>query len=174
MSIGGTKKVIDDLTFFEEQLLSPIQPVVRIFTLYSTGLTETRGHVANWVQNGPEMVRAIPLKAGDAKVLLVRRFPKNPNRLQRVPFVVSRRRLEAGLDELTKSEAEGGHKAFQQNRLVQNGRVKIRRENLDDYNEGVEPTLEIVVVDQGRMDVDEALFEKWISKEQHLQLIGWI
>ena len=115
--------------------------------------------MANWVQNGPEMVRAIPLKAGDAKVLLVRRFPKDPNRMQRVPFVVSRRRLEAGLNELTKPEAEGGHKAFQKNRLVVNGLVPIQRENLADYEEGVEPKMDIHVVDQGAAFLDEAFFE---------------
>jgi len=50
MSIGPTFPAIDALTYFEEQLVAPIQPVVRIFTLYSTGLTELRGHVANWHQ----------------------------------------------------------------------------------------------------------------------------
>ena len=115
MSFGATHEALDNLTYFEEQLLSPIQPVVRIFTLYGTGLTETRGHVANWVQNGPEYVRGIPLKAKDAKVLLVRRFPKDPNRVQRVPFVVSRRRLEAALDQLVKPEDQGGHGAFPPN-----------------------------------------------------------
>ncbi len=93
MSIGEAFAALDALTYFEEQLLSPIQPVVRIFTLYGTGLTEMRGHVANWVQGGPQLVRDIPLKAKDAKILLVRRFPKDPARKQRVPFVVSARRL---------------------------------------------------------------------------------
>ena len=39
MSIGDTNEALDALTYFEEQLLSPIQPVVRSFTLYSTGRT---------------------------------------------------------------------------------------------------------------------------------------
>ena len=39
MTFGPTHKALDELTYFEEQLLSPIQPVVRIFTLYGTGLT---------------------------------------------------------------------------------------------------------------------------------------
>ena len=77
MSIGGTFPALDALTFFEEELLSPIQPVVRIFTLYQTGQAEMRGHVANWAQAGPQWVREIPAKAGDSKILLVRRFPKD-------------------------------------------------------------------------------------------------
>jgi hypothetical protein len=77
MSIGGTHAALDALTFFEEELLSPVQPVVRIFTLYQTGQAELRGHVANWAQAGPQWVREIPAKAGDSKILLVRRFPKD-------------------------------------------------------------------------------------------------
>ena len=163
MTFGPTYKVLDDLTYFEEQLLSPIQPVVRIFTLHGTGLTEARGHVANWVQNGPEYVRAIPLKAGDAKILLVRRFPKDPNRKQRVPFVVSRQRLEAALNQLTRPEAEGGHRAFQENRLVRNGRVPIAQENLEEYKEGEEPEgLQVTVVEQHETCcLDEALLGRW-------------
>ena len=42
MNFGPTHEALDNLTYFEEQLPSPIQPVVRIFTLYSTGLTEAR------------------------------------------------------------------------------------------------------------------------------------
>ena len=38
MSIGRTFAAVDALTYFEEQLLSPIQPVGRVFTLYGTGL----------------------------------------------------------------------------------------------------------------------------------------
>ena len=41
MSIGDTNEAFDALTYFEEQLLSPIQPVVRSFTLYSTGLIDS-------------------------------------------------------------------------------------------------------------------------------------
>ena len=52
MSLGPTFPAIDALTYFEEQLVALIQPVVRIFTLYSTGLTELRGHVANWHHGG--------------------------------------------------------------------------------------------------------------------------
>ena len=165
MTFGPTHQAIDDLTFFEEQLLSPIQPVVRIFTLYGTGLTEARGHVANWVQNGPEYVRGIPLKAGDAKVLLVRRFPKDPNRKQRVPFVVSRTRLEAALNQLVRPEAEGGHRAFQRDRLVRHGLVPILRENLNEYDpDGAEPTgMQVSVVEQGgKFVLDKPLLGKWV------------
>ena len=65
VAFGPTNAALDNLTFFEEQLVSPVQPVVRVFTLHGTGLTECRGHVANWVQSGPEFVRDIPLKAKD-------------------------------------------------------------------------------------------------------------
>ena len=46
MTFGPTHAALDDLTYFEEQLFSPIQPVVRTFTLYGTGLTEG-DHVAH-------------------------------------------------------------------------------------------------------------------------------
>ena len=177
MTFGKTHQALDDLTYFEEQLVSPIQPVVRIFTLYGTGLTEARGHVANWVQNGPEYVRAIPLKAGDAKVLLVRRFPKDPNRKQRVPFVVSRTRLEAALNQLTLPEAQGGHRAFQQDRLVRHGLVPISRENLEEYDpDGSEPTgLQVSVVEQGgKFVLDKPLLGKWLGEHLKLQLNGQV
>ena len=78
MTFGPTCAALDNLTYFEEQLLSPIQPVVRIFTLYGTGLTEARGHVANWVQNGPEYVRNIPLKAGTRRSSSCGASPRTP------------------------------------------------------------------------------------------------
>ena len=160
MSYGDTTAALDALTYFEEQLLSPIQPVVRIFTLYGTGQTEVRGHVANWVQGGPEFVRDVPLKAKDAKILLVRRFPKDPNRKQRVPFVVSGRRLMAGLKCLLEQ-----HRAFQKNGLHVDG-VRVSTVNLDAYDlQGKEPEgMDVTVVEQ-RQDIllDEALFAKWID-----------
>ena len=55
-----------------------------------------RGHVGNLFQNGPQYVRSIPAAIGDMKMLLIRRCPKDPNRKQRIPFLVSRRRLEKG------------------------------------------------------------------------------
>ncbi len=56
---GETLPETDALTFFEEELLSPIQHLVRIFTLYGTGQCELRGHVGNLFQNGPQFVRDI-------------------------------------------------------------------------------------------------------------------
>ena len=50
----------DALSYFEEEILSPIQHMVRIFTLYGTGQCELRGHVGNLFQNGPQFVRDIP------------------------------------------------------------------------------------------------------------------
>ena len=176
MDIGETKAALDNLTYFEEQLLSPVQPVVRIFTLYSTGLTELRGHVANWVQGGPEFVRAIPLRAGDAKILLVRRFPKEPGRKQRVPFVVSRSRLEAALHELTQPEEDGGHRAFQKNRLTRHG-VPVERKNLEAYGEDEEPQdLQVHVAEQkGDVLMDLELFTKWLNVDaQQMQLNGQV
>ena len=89
---GETLPETGDLTYFEEELLSPIQHLVRIFTLYSTGQCELRGHVGNLFQNGPQFVREIPAAIGDMKMLLIRRCPKDPHRKQRVPFLVSRLR----------------------------------------------------------------------------------
>ncbi|CAK0870327.1 unnamed protein product, partial [Prorocentrum cordatum] len=177
MTFGRTHEALDALTYFEEQLLSPIQPVVRIFTLYGTGLTEARGHVANWVQNGPELVRAIPLKAGDAKILLVRRFPKDPQRKQRAPFVVSRQRLEAALQQLLKPEDQGGHRAFQRNRLVRNGLAPVNWDNLSAYDDtGREPEgMEVKVVEQhGPLYLDKALLGKWTALNLELQLNGQV
>ena len=62
------------------------------FTLHATGQCELRGHVGNLFQNGPQYVRNIPAAIGDMKILLIRRCPKDPNRKQRIPFLVSRRR----------------------------------------------------------------------------------
>ena len=53
MDIGDTFPELDALTFFEEEILAPIQPMVRVYTLYATGMTELRGHVINVAQGGP-------------------------------------------------------------------------------------------------------------------------
>ena len=87
---GSPTAETDALTFFEEELLSPIQHIVRIFTLHATGQCELRGHVGNLFQNGPQYVRQIPALVGDTKMLLVRRCPKDPARKQRVPFLDGR------------------------------------------------------------------------------------
>ena len=98
---------------------------------------------------------------------------KDPKRKQRLPFLVSRDRLEAALDQLTKPAREGGHEAFQYNRLVQNGLVPINRANLDDYgkNEGEPPGLDVVELDQkSGWTVDTTLLDKWLSGNHPLQL----
>lgn len=171
MSIGQTYPALDALTYFEEQLLAPVQPLVRIFTLYSTGLTEMRGHVANWHQNGPQWVREIPVRARDAGILLIRRFPKDPQRKQRLPFVVSRRRLEAALAQLCQPRENGGHLAFQRGALTRDG-IKINHNNLDEYSQdGAEPDdLEVATVDQiEKLCVDRSLFERWLAPALELQ-----
>ena len=50
---GDSLPETDALTFFEGEILSPIQHLVRIFTLYGTGQCELRGHVGNLFQHGP-------------------------------------------------------------------------------------------------------------------------
>ena len=113
----------DALTYFEEELLSPIQHLVRIFTLRVTGQCELRGHVGNLFQNGPQFVREIPAAIGDMKMLLIRRCPKDPHRKQRVPFPVSALRLGRGLDRLAKPVEEGGSLALRPGGLT----LKSRR-----------------------------------------------
>ena len=61
---GETLPETDALTFFEEEILSPIQHIVRIFTLHATGQCELRGHVENLFPNGPQYVRSIPAAIG--------------------------------------------------------------------------------------------------------------
>ena len=78
MDIGDTFPELDALNFFEEEVLAPLQPMVRVYTLYATGLTELRGHVINVAQGGPQFVREIPARARDLNILLIRRFPKTP------------------------------------------------------------------------------------------------
>ena len=150
---GVTLPETDALTFFEEEILSPIQHIVRIFTLHATGQCELRGHVGNLFQNGPQYVRNIPAAIGDMKMLLVRRCPKDPNRKQRVPFLVSRRRLERALNRICRSLEEGGSVALQPGALTPGGYVDlVRPENLQQYadsEEGEEPDgLQVQVVEQ--------------------------
>ena len=87
--------------------------------------------------------------------------------------MVSRERLEAALDQLTKPAAEGGHEAFQYNRLVQNGLVPINRANLDEYgkDECEPPGLDVVELDQRcGWTIDTTLLDKWLSGNHPLQL----
>ena len=133
MDIGDTYPELDVLTFFEEEILAPIQPMVRVYTLYGTGLTEMRGHVVNLTQGGPQFVREIPARAHELNILLVRRFPRDPNRKQRVPFLASPRRLEAALDRLEGNLGSDRHLGFRQHV------IPVNRENLHDYKEGEAP-----------------------------------
>ena len=172
MNLGPTFPAIDALTYFEEQLVAPIQPVVRIFTLYSTGLTELRGHVANWHQGGPQWVRDLPVKVGDAGILLIRRFPKDPQRKQRLPFIVSRRRLEAALKQLCKPVDEGGHRAYQKNSWPEGG-IRVSEANLAEYDdEGAEPAgLQVITVDQREgLVISAELFAAWLDEQLNLHL----
>ena len=140
---GETLPETDALTFFEEEILSPIQHIVRIFTLHATGQCELRGHVGNLFQNGPQYVRNIPAAIGDMMMLEIRRCPKDPNRKQRIPFLVSWRRLERALDRICRPLSEGGSLALQPGALTPGGYVDfVKRDNLEqfaDNEQGEEP-----------------------------------
>jgi hypothetical protein len=159
MDIDDTHPEIDALTFFEEEILAPVQPVVRVYTLYGTGLTEMRGHVANWAQSGPQFVREIPARAKDLNILLIRRFPRDANRKQRVPFIASPARLEAALNRLEGKLGTPPHLGFCQHD------IPINRRNLQDYDDGKEPQgMQVQVVDQG-LDfiIDQHFFASWMG-----------
>ena len=166
----------DALTFFEEEILSPIQHIVRIFTLHATGQCELRGHVGNLFQNGPQYVRNIPAAIGDMKMLLVRRCPKDPNRKQRILFLVSRRRLERALDRICRPSSEGGSVALQPGALTPGGYVDfVKRDHLEqfaDNEQGEEPRgLQVQVVEQTPWDrVERKLFAMWVSCNLELQM----
>ena len=123
MDIGDTFPELDVLTFFEEEILAPIQPMVRVYTLYGTGLTEMRGHVVSLTQSGPQLVRGILARAHELNILLVRRFPRDPNREQRVPFLASPRRLEAALDRLEGRLGSSRHLGFRRMSFRSTGRT---------------------------------------------------
>jgi hypothetical protein len=100
-------------------------------------------------------------------------FGQDPSRKQRLPFLVSRDRLEAALNQLTRPACEGGHEAFQSNRLVPNGRVQVNLKNMEEYNknEGEPPGLDVVELDQqSGWTVDNTLLNKWLSSNHPLQL----
>ena len=87
--------------------------------------------------------------------------------------MVSRERLEAALDQLTKPSEQGGHEAFQHNRLVRNGLVPINRANLEEYGKvECEPAgLDVVELDQKTgWTVDATLLDKWLHGSHPLQL----
>ena len=173
---GETLPETDALTFFEEEILSPIQHIVRIFTLHATGQCELRGHVGNLFQNGPQYVRNIPAAIGDMKMLLIRRCPKDPNRKQRIPFLVSRRRLERALDRVCRPLSQGGSLALQAGALTPGGYVDlVKYENLAQFSDtevGEEPEgLEVQVVEQTPWErVERKLFAMWMSCNLELQM----
>ena len=177
---GVTLPETDALSFFEEEILSPIQHIVRIFTLHATGQCELRGHVGNLFQNGPQYVRNIPAAIGDMKMLLVRRRPKDPNRKQRVPFLVSRRRLERALRRICRPLQEGGSLAMQPGALTAGGFTEmVRLENLKqfaDTEEGAEPEgLQVQVVEQKPWDrIEKKMFAMWMSTSLELQMAAQV
>ena len=173
---GDTLPETDALTFFEEEILSPIQHIVRIFTLHATGQCELRGHVGNLFQNGPQYVRNIPAAVGDMKMLLIRRCPKDPNRKQRVPFLVSRRRLENALNRICRPLQDGGSLALQPGGLTTGGYVDlVCRDNLKQYadsEQGEEPVgLQVHVIEQSPWEhIERKLFAMWMSTSLELQM----
>ena len=177
---GETLAETDALAYFEEELLSPIQHLVRIFTLYGTGQCELRGHVGNLFQNGPQFVRDIPAAVGDMKMLLIRRCPKDPHRKQRVPFLVSRLRLERALDRICRPVEEGGSVALRPGGLTPEGYLGlVKRENLEQYSnteEGEEPVgLQTQEVEQQIWKkMEKKLFAMWISARLSLQLASQV
>ena len=177
---GDTLPETDALTFFEEELLSPIQHIVRIFTLHATGQCELRGHVGNLFQNGPQYVRQIPAVVGDMKMLLIRRCPKDPNRKQRVPFLVSRVRLEKALDRLCRPASAGGCLALQPGALTVEGYAElVNYDNLQQFSAsdaGEEPEgLQVAVVEQQPWEyVEYKLFAMWVSARLELQLAALV
>ena len=84
---GETLPETDALTFFEEEILSPIQHIVRIFTLHATGQCELRGHVRNLFQNGPQYVRNIPAAIGDMKNVANTSLPQRSQPEAEDPFL---------------------------------------------------------------------------------------
>ena len=102
-------------------------------------------------------------------MLLVRRCPKDPNRKQRIPFLVSRRRLERALDRICRPLSEGGSVALQPGALTPGGYVDfVKRDNLEqfaDNEQGEEPRgLQVQVVEQTPWDrVERKLFAMWVS-----------
>ena len=177
---GDSLPETDALTFFEEEILSPIQHLVRIFTLYGTGQCELRGHVGNLFPNGPRFVRDIPAAVGDMKMLLIRRCNKDPHRKQRVPFLASRLRLERALDRLCRPVDEDGSVALRPGGLTPEGYLGfVKRENLEQFantEEGAEPIgLEVQEVKQEIWKkIEKKLFAMWISTRLCLQLAAQV
>ena len=165
MGIGDTFPELDELTFFEEEILAPIQPMVRVYTLYATGMTELRGHVTNVAHGGPQFVREIPTRAHELNILLVRRFSKDPNRKQRVPFIASPKRLTAALDRL---EGRLGHT---KHLGLAYHNVRVNRDNVRDYPEDAQAHgMEVREVQQrDRLVFDKKLFAQWMGTPNNIE-----
>ena len=109
-------------------------------------------------------------------MLLIRRCNKDPHRKQRVPFLVSRLRLERALDRLCRPVDEGGSVALRPGGLTPEGyQGFVKRENLAQYADteaGAEPEgLEVQEVQQQIWKkIEKRLFAMWISTRLALQL----
>ena len=100
--------------FFEEGILASVQPMVRVYALYATGLTELREHVINVAQSEPPFVPGIPARELYLNILLVLRSPRGLNRRQRVPFLTSSRCLQAALNRSERKLRSSAHLGFRQ------------------------------------------------------------
>ena len=109
-------------------------------------------------------------------MLLIRRCPKDPNRKQRIPFLVSRRRLERALDRVCRPLSQGGSLALQAGALTPGGYVDlVKYDNLAQFSDtevGEEPEgLEVQVVEQTPWErVERKLFAMWMSCNLELQM----
>ena len=113
-------------------------------------------------------------------MLLIRRCNKDPHRKQRVPFLVSRLRLERALDRLCRPVDEGGSVALRPGGLTPEGyQGFVKRENLAQYADteaGAEPEgLEVQEVQQQIWKkIEKRLFAMWISTRLALQLAATV
>ena len=109
-------------------------------------------------------------------MLLIRRCNKDPHRKQRVPFLVSRLRLQRALDRLCRPVDEGGSVALRPGGLTPEGYAGfLKRENLQQYSnteEGEEPEgLEVQEVQQQIWTkIEKNLFAMWVSTRLSLQM----
>ena len=104
-------------------------------------------------------MREIPARARELNILLVRRFPRDPNRKQRVPFLAHPGRLKAALDRLEGRLGGKPHLGLRYHA------VTVNRDNLADYPHGRQPDgLQIHEVDQREgLVFDRKLFGQWLG-----------
>ena len=126
------------------------------------------------------MFVTFPAAVGDMKMLLIRRCPKDPNRKQRVPFLVSRRRLQRALDRLCRTLEEDGSLALQPGALTPGGYVDlVKRGNLDQYADTEEARNPMVCkfmsFEQRPWErVERKLFALWMSCSLELQMAAQV